>query len=124
MEVFISLIAIICAILGIILFFKVWGMCNNVKQIHEHLTTVSKGCGLNELIYLWETKSPKFKEALSRRIYVDLTENVKYYTYSFEEWKKLCELFGWEFPKEFAECDTFDKFKYRFIGVWAKTIKH
>lgn len=35
MEAFISIIIIGWSILGIILFFKIWGMTNNVKEIHD-----------------------------------------------------------------------------------------
>ena len=31
MEEFLSIIALIGAILGIIIFFKIWGACNNIK---------------------------------------------------------------------------------------------
>ena len=37
MEALIAIITIIWSILGIILFFKIWGMTNNVKEIHDWL---------------------------------------------------------------------------------------
>lgn len=37
MEVFFSIVGIIWGILCIILFFKVWGMCNNVNEIKNIL---------------------------------------------------------------------------------------
>ena len=37
MEVFFSIIGVIWSILCIILFFKVWGMCNNVNEIKNIL---------------------------------------------------------------------------------------
>lgn len=37
MEVLIAVITVIWSILGIILFFKIWGMTNNVKDIHDWL---------------------------------------------------------------------------------------
>ena len=33
---FISIITLVAAVLQIILFFKVWGMCNNVKRMTSH----------------------------------------------------------------------------------------
>lgn len=36
MEGFLIFIAIVFGILSLILFFKVWGMCNNVKQLKDH----------------------------------------------------------------------------------------
>ena len=35
MEALIAIITIIWSVLGIILFFKIWGMTNNVKEIHD-----------------------------------------------------------------------------------------
>lgn len=35
MEALIEIISIIWSVLGIILFFKIWGMTNNVKEIHD-----------------------------------------------------------------------------------------
>lgn len=37
MEALIAIITIVWSILGIILFFKIWGMTNNVKEIHDWL---------------------------------------------------------------------------------------
>lgn len=42
MEVFISLIIIVFGILQIILFFKLWGMTNDVRLLTEHFCAVSK----------------------------------------------------------------------------------
>lgn len=38
----IMIMAIIIAILPIILFFKVWGMCNDIKDIKELLKDISR----------------------------------------------------------------------------------
>lgn len=35
-DIFMAMVTIICAILGIILFFKVWGMTNDVRKITEN----------------------------------------------------------------------------------------
>ena len=42
MILLIAVIAIIISILPIILFFKVWGMCNNVKDIKNLLIEIYK----------------------------------------------------------------------------------
>ena len=36
MDGFIGFVCIILGILNIILFFKVWGMCNDVKRMADH----------------------------------------------------------------------------------------
>lgn len=42
MEEFTLILAIVFGFLSLILFFKVWGMCNNVRDIKEHLEAASK----------------------------------------------------------------------------------
>ena len=37
MDVFIALIVLVASILNLILFFKVWGICNNVSKIYKIL---------------------------------------------------------------------------------------
>lgn len=39
MEIIIAITAVIWSVLGIILFFKIWNMTNNVKEIHDWLIT-------------------------------------------------------------------------------------
>lgn len=36
MAIFITIVSIVVCVLNIVLFFKVWGMCNNVKRIAEY----------------------------------------------------------------------------------------
>jgi hypothetical protein len=36
-QILVCIFAIVCTILPIVLFFKVWGMCNDVKEIKEIL---------------------------------------------------------------------------------------
>ena len=42
METLIYLVAIVFGILSLILFFKVWGMCNRVAEIQENLAEYTK----------------------------------------------------------------------------------
>lgn len=42
MELFVSLIIIVFGVLQIILFFKLWGMTNDVRLLTEHFCAVSK----------------------------------------------------------------------------------
>ena len=37
MEIFVYLLAIVCSILCLILFFKIWGMTNNVEQLTQEV---------------------------------------------------------------------------------------
>jgi hypothetical protein len=36
MEKLIAIVGVIFGILNLILFFKIWGMCDNVKRMTEH----------------------------------------------------------------------------------------
>ena len=58
MEVFIAIVSLVCSILSIILFFKVWGMCNNVSAIKKRLE--SSEILPSELIFLAETNDASF----------------------------------------------------------------
>ena len=42
MEVFIAIVSLVCSILSIILFFKVWGMCNDVAEMNGIAITDGK----------------------------------------------------------------------------------
>lgn len=42
MEIFVSLIIIIFGVLQIILFFKLWGMTNDVKRLTKHLCSIKE----------------------------------------------------------------------------------
>lgn len=52
MEMIFSLLYIVFGILSLILFFKVWGMCNNVKHLTEylisHIESTKKEQGTNK----------------------------------------------------------------------------
>ena len=43
-DIFMAMVTIICAILGIILFFKVWGMTNDVRKITENYLAPKVRC--------------------------------------------------------------------------------
>lgn len=70
MEGFVYLLCLVWSVLCIILFFKVWGMCNNVAKILQELTKpkedpaseVSQSCKLNvgDIVYI----KPKGKESV------------------------------------------------------------
>lgn len=122
------IIAVVVAILQIILFFKLWGMCNNVKKLTKQIednATIS----IDDLLHMWHTKSPDFEKKLEERIYRDLKElfaTVYYpqqlpgaYQIRREVWQQRCEAFGWEFPESLRDLPTVEDFsaKYRFSSM-------
>lgn len=60
MELLFGLISLVCGILGMILFFKVWGMCNNVARIRE----------LAEAHYFKSNAQPKVEEPSKKKFSV------------------------------------------------------
>lgn len=121
------IIAVVVAILQIILFFKLWGMCNNVKKLTKQIednATIS----IDDLLHMWHTKSPDFEKKLEERMYRDLKDTfaVYYppqipaaYEGAYERWQQRCEAFGWEFPESLRDLPTVEDFsaKYRFSSM-------
>ena len=118
METILTFISVVFCILSTILFFKVWGMCNNVCQIKDRL-----GAGrihIDELIYLSKTNDPTFTTKLQKAVYddfyrthqaqggVDAEFNFKRHR---EQWIKRCEYYNWEFPEIFSDINTLNDFK-------------
>ena len=50
METFIGLLCFIWGVLCLILFFKVWGMCNNVSKILQITTRIVEGSSNEEFL--------------------------------------------------------------------------
>lgn len=122
MEIFIAILSVASSVLCIILFFKVWGMCNDVDAIRKTLK-----CGEiqpSELIFSASVNDPTFKEKLARAIFNDL-RNVSrdYEHFEWEEkyakrykfWEELCKEQGWQFPEVFSGKKTNKEFRRIFI---------
>lgn len=115
MEIIIIFAYIVGAGLSIILFFKVWGMCNDVRDLKKQLRGVD-AVSATELVYLCKMGDPSFSSVLKRTIYEDLLAQTKkgeseaWYASQFKMWKETCEANRWEFPTIFAEADTASKF--------------
>ncbi len=122
MEIFIAIVSLVCSILSIILFFKVWGMCNDVDAIAK--TLKSAQIPPSELIFLASVNDPTFKEKLARAIFNDLrnvsrdydyTDWEKEYAKHYKFWEELCNEQGWQFPEAFAGKKTNKEFRNYFI---------
>lgn len=53
MAAFISIISLVAAVLQIILFFKIWGMCNDIKAMRQQSappTEAQEGISINTII--------------------------------------------------------------------------
>lgn len=94
MNDFAIVISLIFGILSLILFFKVWGMCNNVMKIKEHLIQADDVEAMfNFLMSIGEKE--KAKELLIANILSDtkIFDASSYYT---DEYKvnKIREVYG------------------------------
>lgn len=78
-AIFSSIITIICSILSIILFFKIWAMTNDVKVIKQSLS--EKGLNKKDLLKVIASGD---KEKISKALISDCVE----------EYYKLCDSFN------------------------------
>lgn len=118
-----SIAIILATVLSIILFFKVWGMCNDVRYMKKQAEERADKIRKDELIYLSRTNDPAFEKMLLRAIYNDLyaqhlrEEDVaSWYKYTFSYWVKECKSNNWQFPEILAELDTIEKFNAVFVS--------
>ena len=94
MENLAILISAVFGILSLILFFKVWGMCNDVKKIKEHLIQVDDvEAKFNFLMSINENE--KAKEMLISNILSDkkIFDGNSFFTYEYRL-NKIKEFYG------------------------------
>ena len=124
MDVIVFIISAVFSVLSIILFFKVWGMCNDVREMRLRSDEKKGAVSPEELTFLYRTNHPTFTDTLVRTIYLDLyiqyrrdnrKEADEWYQFKYGEWVKMCKNNGWEFPVQFVDVDTLDKFENVFI---------
>ena len=78
MEILIEILSIVFFILGLILFFKVWGMTNDVREIKERLTEVFPTEGEKKHIELQNALKPKEDEETAANSVFSIGETVRY----------------------------------------------
>lgn len=124
LNIILLFVAIIVSMLCIILFFKVWGMCNSVKRIERILRGESVKTPVEALIYERATNSPTFDAHLRDAVYLDLKaacyavsdqQQEEDYNKSFMYWVDLCKRYGWIFPELLKDCTTAELFKQKFF---------
>lgn len=91
MEVFIAIICIIFGVLQIVLFFKIWGMTNNIKDIKEIYCdgVVSSGKSIKSVVrnLHYNGKDTKAVDSLNAYIadaLINYAEEIKYDNVSME----------------------------------------
>ena len=82
-SIFISILAVIWSILSIILFFKVWGMTNDVRELKEHFIPTKTESDKNENIDSLESSFKvgdhvTEKGTLRELVVCDITSDGKY----------------------------------------------
>lgn len=118
LAIIITLVSLVAGVLQIILFFKVWGMCNNVASMNED--ALRKHTTLTTLIFLHNTKNPAFEQELIKRIYDDMVyidsayssdgDKSRAYDKFYATWENRCEYYKWEFPESLRVHKTWDSF--------------
>lgn len=123
MDFIIIIAYIVSAILSITLFFKVWGMCNNVSAIRKKIETNEVSSA--ELILLASINDPSFEKMLAKAILnsflsiardKDLAERQEVYEARYKYWRELCDKQGWQFPKAFEGILVYKEFRDKFVG--------
>ena len=104
-ETFIGIIAFVWGILCIILFFKVWGMCNDVNQIKKHLL----GIKTVDFVDSGDGENPKF--ALNQVLVVKQDESEFMVSHILRE-KGVVKYFDPKRQKYFAESEVEDYNEY------------
>lgn len=115
MAAFISIISLIAVVLQIILFFKVWRMCNDVRAIREESKRPYTVNSIPDLLFMSRTNDPRFRDELLYAIYIELyDEAIKGhsldYSTVFSSWEGICRYNNWQFPELLEGLDTRDKF--------------
>lgn len=109
------IIIFVLAILHIILFFKVWRMCNDVRAIREESKRPYTAKSISELLFMSRTNDPRFRDELLYAIYIELYDEAikepsRDYSTLFSSWERLCRYNNWQFPELLEGLDTSDKF--------------
>lgn len=112
MEIVILIILIVFAILQIILFFKVWGMTNNVSRIKSQICDIVEIDKSRILVEIYK-KNPKISDILFdnmyydfRRVYNTSAINETMATQIIQYYKPLYELANIHMPELFLEIKT------------------
>lgn len=113
LSIIIALVSLAAGVLQIFLFFKVWGMCNDIKSIKEKQQDES--IHVDELIYLSKTNDPSFEAKLQRAIYNSLRtayyeRDTTHYAFTYQTWEKRCNCYNWAFPEALVALKKWNDF--------------
>lgn len=114
-----SIILLVFGVLQIILFFKLWGMTNNVRNIWQKIDE-------SEMIrfYLITDQKGKAYQCIISRLYNDLSNDVLFMSKNgfrkktgdiIEKYHKMVEEIGYELPDMLSTPDKFYE-NYKKIG--------
>jgi hypothetical protein len=121
MEFIIIIASVLGSILSIILFFKIWGMCNNVSAIRKKMEAEEFSC--SEIIFRSSINDPSFDKVLAKAIFnsfrsiyrdYDVYEWQTVYEERYRLWSELCQEYGWQFPNIFADMKLYQDFRNYF----------
>lgn len=109
------IIIFVLAILQIVLFFKVWRMCNDVRAIRDESKRPYTVKSTSDLLFMSRTNDPRFRDELLYAIYIELYDEAIEghsldYSTVFRSWERICRYNNWQFPELLEGLDTTDKF--------------
>ena len=114
METVLTTIMVIFGILNIILFFKIWGMTNNVRKIEKHLDGKSRDIGDTIRLMKMQGKTQEqIQQHLTDLMAKDIVDNYSYNSYFSEtfksmkkQWGKIFDNAGVEMPYSIKKLKT------------------
>lgn len=111
MEGFLAIIILVFGVLQIILFFKIWGMTNNVRKLTEHFTGNAEYTGIENEIRIAKMQGQtqeQIQSLLAKRMSVEMLKEV-YSNYSDKNAGNVTK--RWEQVFKNAEIDMPDYLK-------------
>lgn len=112
-----AIVMLVFGVLQIILFFKIWGMTNDVKKISSIFAIPDK----QDLIKEIHKRNPKIDDLLFDSLYDALSREYMFtstgYDYIKDQYKKLYSKAGVEFPAVFEAINNDNDWVSQFMRI-------
>ncbi len=113
-SVILSIVMLIFGILQIILFFKIWGMTNDVQKIMNQTCPFISIDSVIKEIY---KKNPNIESILFESLYNEMNKDEASMDYLIRKYKPLYEKAGIEMPAIFTDIHTYADFCKTFFPM-------
>jgi len=115
-SLILAIVMLVFGVLQIILFFKIWGMTNNVKKISNRFATLDKQALIKEI----HKHNPQIADLLFDSLYDALSREYfasANYDYIKDQYRKLYRKAGVEFPSVFESISNDTDWKSHFMRI-------